>query len=62
MEKTLHFAAGQRQRVVFKISPKQMEWWDEGSQSMSMIPGDFELLVGGGSDGRSLKPVAFRIR
>lgn len=58
----LSFNAGQTQQVVFKITPKQLEWWNEQSKAMQVQSGDYELLVGKSSADEDLKMVTFTIR
>ena len=41
--------AGQTTLVHFELDKKQLEWWDEKTQSMTIVAGKYELLVGGSS-------------
>ena len=41
--------AGQTTLVRFELNKKQLEWWDEKTKNMAILPGKYELLVGGSS-------------
>lgn len=44
----------------FKLSPQQLEWWDEAKSEMSMHPGDYELQIGTNSS--DVKTLSFKIQ
>ncbi|RRN76546.1 glycoside hydrolase family 3 protein, partial [Pseudoxanthomonas sp. SGD-10] len=57
-----HLVAGQTKQVEFDITPKQLEWWDEATQSMLVKSGEYEFLVGSSSDDDSLHKISFRLK
>lgn len=52
---------GETLSVAFELTDKQLEWWDDDSQSLSMIRGEFELQIGGSSDNEDLTSIKFII-
>lgn len=54
--------AGKTLPVTFKLTEKQLVWWNEATQSLSVIPGKFELAIGGSSDNKNLTNINFEIK
>ena len=46
----VHIPAGQTVQVELTLSPKQMEWWDQETNSMCTHEGTYEIMVGGNSE------------
>lgn len=55
--KRINIPAGKTINVVFELSDKQFEWWNENSQSVDIHPGNYELLVGKSSEIEDLKSI-----
>lgn len=47
--KRVDIPAGEKAEVVFELSDKQFEWWNEAEQSMAMPSGTVNILIGGSS-------------
>ncbi|RXK86078.1 xylan 1,4-beta-xylosidase [Filimonas effusa] len=60
--KRVHFNTGQKMDIVFDITPKQMEWWDDSAGIMKVVPGEYELLVGGSSRKEDLQAISFKVK
>lgn len=54
--------AGQRQVLQIDLQPAQLEWWDEGTQRMKLLPGAYELMVGSSSRDRDLQKLNLHLR
>lgn len=55
--KRIDIAAGAEATVTFDLNDSVFESWDEASQSMAALPGEYELALGNSSDSRNLKTV-----
>lgn len=55
--KRINIPAGQTRNVIFELTDKQFEWWNEKTQSVEVSPGNFEILVGGSSGDEDLKQI-----
>lgn len=55
--KRVSIPAGQTTNVVFELTDKQFEWWNEKTQSVEVFAGSFEVLVGGSSKDEDLKQI-----
>lgn len=60
--KRVRFLAGETRNITFNITPKQMQWWHEESQSMIMQPGKFEIFVGSNSSEKDLKAIPINVK
>ena len=47
--KRVHVPAGKRVEVALELTPKQLEWWDAGTNTMRTMAGKFDVMVGGSS-------------
>ena len=47
--KRVHIPAGEARVISFELSPKQLEWWDAGSNTMRTYESEYELMVGSSS-------------
>ncbi|MDO4949227.1 MAG: xylan 1,4-beta-xylosidase [Bacteroidales bacterium] len=47
--KRVHVKAGAAENVSIELTPKQLAWWDESSNTIDNIVGTFDVLVGGSS-------------
>lgn len=48
--KKVFIRAGKTAFVRFELSEKQLQWWDENSKSMALVPGTYEIGIGGSSE------------
>lgn len=55
--KRIHIPSGQTENVVFELTGKQFEWWNERVQTVEVFAGNFEILVGGSSKDEDLNAV-----
>ncbi|MBB4034231.1 beta-glucosidase [Dysgonomonas hofstadii] len=46
--------SGKTKTVVFELTGKQFEWWNENNQAVEISAGDFDILVGGSSGDEDL--------
>lgn len=53
-------AAGEEKTVSIPLTDSTFESWDEATQSMAVLPGEYEIMVGASSDVRDLKTVKVR--
>ncbi len=60
--KRVNIKAGTGQLVSFELLPKQLEWWHEPSQSMTMQSGNFELLIGSSAADKDLQAVFVTVK
>ncbi|NGM65521.1 xylan 1,4-beta-xylosidase [Sphingobacterium sp. SGR-19] len=44
--KRINESVGETVDVVFELSDKQLEWWDEDKQMVDTVPGNYEIMVG----------------
>ena len=47
--------AGEQKTVTIRLPRETFEWWDSSSQSMRVLPGQYELLVGHSSSDKDLQ-------
>lgn len=59
--KQVQLEPGEEKTVAIDFSRERFEWWDKTTNTMRVIPGRYELMVGGSSDDRCLQtiPVSF---
>lgn len=48
--------------VEFELNPKNLEWWDNASESVHLTPGAYQLMVGSSSQTRDLVTVPLEIK
>ena len=53
--KRVNVAAGKSKKVEIELTPEQFEWFDPNINLMNVLPGQYEVLVGGNSDLSELK-------
>ena len=53
--KRVFIPAGETMNVELELTDKQLEWWDEESNTMRTYAGEFELLVGSSSRNEDLQ-------
>ena len=53
--RTRQLKAGETQTVTIKLSRKDFEWWDSTTNSVHILPGQFDILVGSSSADKDLK-------
>ncbi|MBO4607254.1 MAG: fibronectin type III-like domain-contianing protein, partial [Prevotella sp.] len=54
--------AGECKKVVIDFPHLRFENWDEATQTMRVTPGEYEILVGGSSDEKTLTPLRLTIK
>lgn len=60
--KRLTIPSGQTKDVVFELTSKQFEWWNDNTQSVDVFAGNFDLLVGGSSNDKDLTKVSVELK
>lgn len=58
----VHIPAGQTVTVTFDLGEKELQWWDDASQTMRMLPGKYVVQTGGSSSTEALKEIPLTIR
>ncbi|MBR6857381.1 MAG: glycoside hydrolase family 3 C-terminal domain-containing protein [Bacteroidaceae bacterium] len=53
--KRVNIGAGKTQKVEIELTPEQFEWFDPNINLMNVLPGQYEVLVGGNSNLSELK-------
>lgn len=59
--KRVFVPAGESINVVFQLN-ENLEWWNEDNNSVTVHPGDYQLMVGGSSRDEELQIVNFKIQ
>ena len=54
--------AGKQTEVKLSLAGKQLEWWDEASNTMRVHPGSYELMVGSSSRTQDLQVLGLEIK
>ena len=57
----VNLKAGQSEEVTIDFPQELFENWDEETQEMWVVPGEYELMVGTSSDDKDLKTIKVRI-
>ncbi|MDE6333473.1 MAG: glycoside hydrolase family 3 C-terminal domain-containing protein [Muribaculaceae bacterium] len=57
----VNLKAGEMQKVCIDMPADNFEVWDESSQRMAVIPGEYELLIGSSSDPDDLQKIKVKI-
>jgi beta-glucosidase len=60
--KQVRLKAGQQQMVTIPLPRQQFENWDTQTNTMRVVPGRYELMVGNSSDDRSLQKLTVNIK
>ncbi len=60
--KRIFIPAGSTEVVELELQDKQLDWWDEASNTMRICSGEYELLIGGSSADEDLKTVSFALK
>ena len=60
--KQVRLKAGQQQVVTIPLTRQQFENWDARTNTMRVVPGRYELMVGNSSDDRSLQKLTVNIK
>lgn len=55
-------AAGQSRIVQFTLSTKELQWWDNKAEKMQIVPGKYQLMVGGSSRKADLQSIEVEIK
>ena len=53
--KRVQIPAGKTVNVELELTPKQLEWWDESSNTMRTSDGTFDIMIGGSSKDSDLQ-------
>lgn len=53
---------GERQRVSIDLPRELFECWDEASQRMAVLPGEYEVMVGSSSDDSDLRKIRVTLK
>ena len=54
--------AGESKQVVIDFPHQRFENWDESTQTMRVVPGEYEILVGPSSDENTLTPLRLTLK
>jgi beta-glucosidase len=57
----VHISAGQQVEVKLGLTGKQLEWWDEASNTMRVHPGSFDVMIGSSSRTQDLQTLSVEI-
>jgi beta-glucosidase len=57
----VHIPAGQQVEVKLELAGKQLEWWDEASNTMRVYPGSFDVMIGSSSRAQDLQTIPLDI-
>ena len=57
----VNIPAGDTAQIDFELKGKDLEWWDEASNTMRVTPGSYEVLVGSNSTDENLQTLPFTI-
>ena len=60
--KRLTIPSGQTKDVVFELTSKQFEWWNDNTQSVNVFAGNFEILVGSSSNDKDLIKIGVKLQ
>lgn len=59
--KRVELKAGEKKNVSITLGKKELEWWNEEVNSMTIVPGTYHLMLGNSSDSKALKTYKFTI-
>ena len=55
--KRVNIPAGKMVKISFELNEDSLEWWDEATASMKILPGNYQLFIGGSSRTKDLNTV-----
>lgn len=58
----INLAANESATVSFPITDELLECWDEESNTMRVIPGNYEIMIGNSSKNEDLKTLKYRVK
>lgn len=59
--KRVHIPAGQTVQVKLELTPKQLEWWDDATNTMRTMQNTFDVMVGGSSRDKDLQKATLKL-
>lgn len=59
--KRVFIPAGKTVEVELELTPKQLEWWDDATNTMRTMPNTFDVMIGGSSKDSDLQKKALRL-
>ena len=60
--KRVHIPAGKTVNVEFDLKDKELEWWDDQSNTVRVCPGSYDIMVGGSSKEEDLQRTTVAIK
>ena len=60
--KRISIPSGQTVNVEFELKDKELEWWDEQSNTVRVCPGNYDIMVGGSSRDGDLQQTSIVVR
>lgn len=60
--KRISIPAGKTLEVEFDLKDKELEWWDEQSNTVRVCPGNYDIMVGGSSRNEDLQQTSITIK
>ena len=60
--KRVSLLPGESRQVVIPLPRERFEYWDEGSNTMRVIPGKYELMVGNSSAASQLSTIVVKVK
>ena len=60
--KRVNISSGSTADITFEISDKELLWWNENTGLMDVVPGEYEVMIGGSSKYADLKTHNINIR
>ncbi len=60
--KRVHIPAGKVLDIAFELGEKELEWWDEATNTVRVCPGNYDVLVGSSSQDKCLQAFEISIR
>lgn len=60
--KRVNISSGNTADISFEISDKELLWWNENTGKMDVVPGEYEVMIGGSSKYADLKTHNINIR
>ena len=59
--KRVFIPAGKTVEVELELTPKQLEWWDDATNTMRTMPNTFDVMIGGSSKGSDLQKKTLKL-
>ncbi len=60
--KRVFIPAGETVNVNLELNSKQLEWWDDATNTMHTYPGAYEIMIGGSSQSDALQVQGFELK